>query len=319
MLKTCILALMLLALSCSGANAEGAAGGQFLRIGVGAKATALGEAGSTASGAQSMFYNPAGLSDVKDTEFSFSQVKWIMDINYSNLALARKSAAGVYGLAVNYLSAPSIGKYDKYGNQLMDSYSVRDMAVTFGYGRQATPRRSWGLDIKYISSRLESASAGALALDAGIKYDSVPGVFNMGFVLQNLGTQLKYLSDNDPLPLNIKAGGRYLFRTEDGTGDRNAQNVSVLADLNYMKGPGYYANLGLELMVNYTEGTLCALRGGYKTHAGGGAGGLSFGFGVDTKKYAVDYAYSPMGDLGKAHRLSLTLRFAGKAGDQGQN
>ncbi|MBI4803056.1 MAG: PorV/PorQ family protein [Elusimicrobia bacterium] len=310
--KICILAVMLFCGSRPAAGAEGAAGGQFLRIGVGAKASALGEAGSTASGAQSMFYNPAGINGVKGTEFSFSQVQWIMDINYSNLALTRKSGDKVYALAVNYLSAPSIGKYDKYGNQLADNYSVRDMAVAFGYGRQATLRRSWGLEVKYISSRLETASAGALAADAGIQYDAVPGAFNMGFVVQNLGTQLKYINDNDPLPLNVKAGGRYLIRTEDGTGERSGQHISVLTDLNYMKGPGFYANLGLELLVNYSEGTSYAVRGGYKTHAGGSAGGLSFGFGVDAKKYAVDYAFSPMGDLGKAHRLSLTVRFDGK-------
>ena len=169
MLKTYSLAALLFLIACPWAYAEGTAGGQFLRIGVGAKASAMGEAGSVASGAQSMFYNPAGLNNVQATEFSFSQVKWIMDINYSNLALARRSASGVYGLAVNYLAVPTIGKYDKFGNKLAANYSVRDMAVALGYSRQVNPRTGWGADIKYISSRLETATAGALAVDVVVR------------------------------------------------------------------------------------------------------------------------------------------------------
>lgn len=312
MVKIIFLSAALLGAACPGASAEGTTGGQFLRIGVGAKATALGETGATITGAQSMFYNPAGLAAVTGTEFVFSQVKWIMDVNYSNLALVKGNGDRAYGLAVNYLSLPSIGKYDKYGNSLGESYSVSDMAVAFGYARRLTPRKAWGADVKYISSRLESESATAFAADAGVSYSAVPGTLETGFALQNLGSRLKYVSAGDPLPLNARLGGRYLIRLTDNTGDKNRQNVSVLADLNSMKGAGFYANLGLELQVNYVEGTLCALRAGYKTQASGSAGGISFGFGLEMAKYTVDYAFSSMGELGQAHRLSLTMRFDSK-------
>lgn len=314
MKKVLILSAALLAAFGTGARAEGTAGGQFLRIGVGARAAALGETAATMSGAESMFYNPAGLNTVTGTEFVLSQVKWVMDVNYTNLAVARNAGGRVYGFAVNYLSVPSIAKYDRYGNDLSQSYSVSDIAATFGFGRRTSPRKAWGADVKYISSRLESASAKAFAADAGLQYDAVPGKFETGFALQNFGTKLKYLNASDPLPLNAKAGGRYIIRPQGSGGDRNNQKVSVLADLNSMRGAGFFANLGVELQVNYVEGTLCALRAGYKTQAAGSLGGISFGFGIEAPKYTVDYAYTSMGDLGQAHRLSLTLRFAAGPG-----
>lgn len=310
-------AAMLLAAACLGANDEGASGGQFLRIGAGAKASALGESGSASSGVQSMFQNPAGLNDVKNAEFSFSQVQWIMDIKYSNLAVAKRAGGGVYGLALNYLSAPPIGKFDKFGNKLPDDYTVRDMAAALGYSRKLTSRIGLGLDIKYISSKLETEDASAVAADAGVKYAAVPGSFNVGFVAQNIGTQLKYRDEGDPLPLNFKFGGQYTLDISDDMD--TTKNVSLFTDLNHLRDSGFYANFGAEFLVRYSETASFAVRGGYKTNVADNSAGLSFGFGLDARSYVIDYAYSVMGDLGKAHRISLTLRFDGKNGGGSRN
>ncbi|HAH33056.1 MAG TPA: hypothetical protein DCL44_12155 [Elusimicrobia bacterium] len=311
MLKTSIFtvaASIALAANCAGAGDPGVSGGQFLRIGVGAKISALGESGAASSGAQSMFYNPAGLNDVKNTEFSFSQAQWIMDINYSNLAMAKKTKAGAFGLAVSYLSVPPIAKYDKFGTRLSDNYSAMDMAVALGYSRQSTPRAGWGLDIKYISSKLEADAATAIAVDAGIKYAAIPGSLDLGFVAQNIGTKLKYINESDPLPLNFKFGGRYTLKLEDETDFR--RNVSIFTDLNHMKDSSFYASVGADFTVRYSGGTSFSVRGGYRTDISSKDGGLAFGFGADIKRWTIDYAYSPMGDLGKAHKISLTLKFS---------
>jgi len=310
MLKKCffpVAAALLLAANCFGA--EGSSGGQFLRIGVGAKASALGESGAVSSGAQSLFYNPAGLGAVKNTEAAFSQVKWISDMNYSNLAFAKKAGAGVYGLAVSYLSMPSIQKYNKFGAKLADTYSASDMAVALGYGRNLTARTGLGMNIKYISSKLESETASAAAVDAGIKYEVLPEVLGAGLAVQNLGTPLKYIDKSAPLPLNVKLGAQYVFHIEGDSGQRN--KITVLSDLNHMRDSGFYGNFGLDLMVSYSEETSFSLRGGYKTNTSEKGSGFSAGFGLDMKNYAVDYAYSPMGNIGQAHRVTLTLRFPG--------
>ena len=311
MLKNCILAAAALALSaavCSAADTEGVSGAQFLRIGVGARASALGETGAVSSGAQSMFYNPAGLSEVENTEAAFSEVKWVMDTNYSNLALAKKIGGGVYGFSVSYFSLPSTTKYDNLGNKLSDSYSAADMAAALGCGLPLGGGTSLGLNLKYISSKLDDNTAAAVAGDAGLKWAAVPGALDFGVALQNAGARLKYRSVGDALPLNLKIGGGYTYKIEDET--EMEKSVSVFTDLNYLKDSGAYGNLGVEFASRYSSDSSFALRGGYRTNAGGNAG-MSFGLGISGPSYLIDYAYSPMGDLGQAHRLTLSLKFGG--------
>ncbi len=315
MLKLCFLTLFSLATAaanCAGAASEGASGGQFLRIGVGAKASALGEAASAISGVQAIFYNPAGLAGVTDTELYLSQVQWVLDTNYSNLAAAKRAYGGVFGLAVSYLSNPATDKYDKFGTKLSDTYSAADMAVALGYARRLAAGLDFGLNAKYISSRLDTESATALAADAGLKYAAIPGKLALGLVLQNAGSRLNYINYGDSLPMNFKLGGQYTLTLEKDRSIR--KEIGIFTDINYMKDSGVYANIGAELLTAYAKESAFSLRCGYRTNAGGKSAGISAGLGLDMTTYLVEYAYAPMGDLGNTHRLSLTLRFSARNG-----
>ena len=313
MFKTCLLAAAVLtfqAAACLAANTEGVSGGQFLRIGVGAESAALGETGAVGSGAQSMFYNPAGLASVAGSEIYLSQVQWIMETSYSNLAAAKKIGGGVLGLSVSRLGMPSTNKYDRLGNKLSDTYTATDMSAALGYGHALWSGASLGLTLKYITSEIDDENATAMAADAGIKWALVPGKLDFGAVLQNAGTKLKYLSEEEQLPRNFKVGAGY---TVDVTGESEMQTaISLLADMNYLKDSGSYANVGLQFAAKYAEGGNFALRGGYRTNAESAAA-VSLGLGISGASYVVDYAYSAMGDLGQVHRFSLSLKFGGGA------
>ncbi|MDD5210497.1 MAG: PorV/PorQ family protein [Elusimicrobiales bacterium] len=313
MLKICVLALFAFtatAADCAAAGSEGTSGGQFLRIGVGARASALGEAASTSSGAQSIFYNPAGLAGVMDTELYFSQVQWIMDASYSNLALAKRAWGGVFGLGINYLSNPATDKYDKFGTKLSETYSASDMAVTLGYSGRLALRTNFGANLKYISSKLEDEAASAVTMDAGVKYAAIPGKLVFGFALQNVGGTLTYINDSDPLPLNVKLGGQYAISLDKNSATK--KDLTVFTDVNSMKDSGPYANIGVDLTSVYDKDTNFSMRVGYRTKAGPKSAGVAGGIGVDMKKYIIDYAYAPMGDLGNTHRFSVTVKFGAK-------
>ena len=319
MLKIHVLTLFSLlsaAVNCAGAGNEGASGGQFLRIGVGAKASALGETGSAASGVQSLFYNPAGLAGVADMELYFSQVKWILDTNYSNVAFAKRAGGGVYGLAVSYLSGPTTVKYDKFGTKLSDTYSATDMAVTLGYSRALGHGTDLGFNAKRISSKLDTETASALALDAGLKFAAIPGKLDFGLALQNVGGKLSYISAGDPLPFNFKLGGQYTLNLEKQKSIR--KDITFFTDVNHVRDSGLYANIGIDLTSVYDRNSNFSLRAGYRTNAGGKSG-LSAGLGLDMTNYLVDYAYAPMGDLGITHRVSLTMKFAARAAGKAKN
>ncbi len=314
MFKSCVLAFAFLLSSAHclvAAGDEGVSGGQFLRIGVGAKESALGEAGAVVSGAQSLFYNPAGINDTAGTEVTASYASWVMDTGYSSLALAKKGAGGAYGLGVNYFSVPSIDEYDKYGSKLSGSYSVMDMAVTAGYGRELVPGMNWGVNVKYISSRLDTNTASAVAADAGLKYEAIPGSLTLGFAAQNVGTRMRFNREGDPLPLNLKIGGQYMLKFSEDSSLR--KDVSFFTDVNELRDSGVYASFGVDMSVHYSNGNSFSVRGGYKTDVGDRNAGAALGLGVNTPAYTIDYAYSFMGDLGQVHRISLGLRFDGEA------
>ncbi|HNW43375.1 MAG TPA: PorV/PorQ family protein [Elusimicrobiales bacterium] len=304
----CCAALLLLSAGPGfAADSEGTSAAQFLRIGVGARESALGETGAVVSGALGMFYNPAGLGDVTGTELALSQVKWVMDVNYSNLAVARNCGFGVLGLSVNYLSMPKIDKYDKLGNKLDASFTAADMAAALGYGVKLSPRLGLGASARYISSSLDDKTAAVVAFDAGVKYAAVPGVLVIGAALQNAGAKLKYETESSPLPLNAKFGGAYTLTLDRDTDLQ--KNISFFADVNRMKDSGLYGNAGLDFMSVYRDGTSFSFRGGYRTNAADKDAGASLGLGIGANAYLIDYSYSLLGDLGQAHRLSVTLKF----------
>ena len=309
MLKICVLTLFSLtaaAANCAGAVNEGASGAQFLRIGVGAKAAALGEAGAAMSGVQALFYNPAGLAGVSGPEVYLSHAKWILDTNYSNMAFATKLGGGAFGLAASYLSNPSTDKYDKFGTKLLEKYSASDMAITLGYSHALAGNTDFGFNVKHISSKLDTESATALAADFGIKCAAAPGKFEFGLVMQNAGGKLNYINEADPLPRNLKLGGQYTINVNNNAATK--KDVTFFLDVNSMKDSGPYANIGVDLLTVYDRKSNFSMRLGYRTNAGKSSG-VSGGLGLDMKTYLVDYAYAPMGNLGNTHRFSLTFKF----------
>lgn len=309
MTKQIILPILLLlagAAACAASSGEGVSGAQFLRIGPAARPSALGEAGAAAAGAQALFYNPAGLAASAGTEVFLSQTQWLQDVNYSSLALSRKVSGGALGFSANYLSVPATDKYDNLGNNLGDQYSASDLAAGFGFAAELDEKTAFGFAAKFVSSRLEDSRASGAAFDAGARYAALPGRLSLGAAVQNAGGGLKYESESAPLPLTFRAGGEYVFQLQEAEGRR--QSVAALLDGTYLKDSGAGTGAGLEYASESESGSF-ALRGGWHTTGAGKGAGLTLGLGISSQAYMLDYSYSAMGDLGQAHRLSLTLRF----------
>jgi long-subunit fatty acid transport protein len=67
---------------------------QFLKIGVGGRATAMGDAFiAVADDASSLYWNPAGLSQSMENQIFFSHNEWVVDIQH-------EFAGAVYHLSV---------------------------------------------------------------------------------------------------------------------------------------------------------------------------------------------------------------------------
>ena len=282
----------------------GTAGAQFLKVGVGARAVAMGEAfGAVCEDANTVYWNPSGLNILHRKEASFSHTVWFEDINYENASFVIPAKSGSFGLLLSYVSMGSIDKVDNQGNESGESFTPVDMALCAGYGSAIGKKFRLGAVVKYISSRIEDESASAFAADAGILYRAKENKLNFGFVVQNAGTQLKYIEEGYSLPLNIKIASAFKLKK---------RKLLLTLDLNAPIDNSPRLNAGVEY--NYRQSKLLfSPRVGYKTNTKGQEGdfvsGISGGIGIKYLSIATDYAWVPYGDLGQAHIITLSMKF----------
>ncbi|MFC2061607.1 PorV/PorQ family protein [Elusimicrobiota bacterium] len=287
------------------ADDAGTAGAQFLKIGVDAGAAAMGEAHAAVSDdPNAIYWNPAGLNKADGREVSFTHIAWLESISFEHVAYAHPAGFGTLGISIDYLTAGEIDMYDTYGNDLDDSFKPVDMAVSIGCGREIGGIPA-GLTVKYISRKLEDETATAFAADLGVLYELEEKNITLGAALQNLGTKMKFIEEEEPLPMNIKVGASLLaMESEKG-------RLLVALDCNASVDNTIRINAGAEYRYSMKEDLLVTPRAGYKTgNKGlGGLTGISAGVGFLYRKYGLDYAWVPYADLGQTHRISLSLKF----------
>jgi len=278
----------------------GTAGAQFLKLGSGARASAMGNAYSgVADDASAVYWNPAGLNQINEKCISVTHSIMFEDIYYDWVScVSPLKGGGVLGIGVQYLSYGKIMGTDLYGNDL-SNFRPNDLAVIGSYGFKAG-NVMFGLSGKYISSQIMK-SAVAYAADVGAMYKISDDRMSFGLAVQNLGGKIKFKEAGDKLPLNIKLGGAYKIK----------ENWIVAADANEPVDGKIYFCAGTEYRYNVAEDVSLAGRAGYNTSTRdtGGLSGLTGGLGAVFAKYDIDYSFSPFGDLGNIHRITFGLKF----------
>jgi hypothetical protein len=287
--------LLLLAsgLAFGGAGGSGAA---FLKLPVDARAVAMGEAFTAqAQGATSLYWNPAGLAKVPRFDLAAMHNVYLMSTfqDYAAGAYTHPSW-GSFGLSLNYWGSGSISGTDSVGNST-GSFSANDLAVTGGYARKVGKNMSLGLGLKFISEKNENASGTAFALDLGGLYEIPAQGLVLGASVSNLGSQMKLVEKGYPLPLTFRAGGAYALPKLP---------LRFAADLTAPNDGSVGAGLGTE----YLAAKRFALRAGYRSGSDlHGLSGLRAGAGFVYQGFGLDYAFTPYGELGMTHRVSLSF------------
>ena len=297
--KIVIIALAFLVLVRFNAFANpGDSGAAFLRIGEGAKPSSLAGAYAGVGGEIiSLFSNPAGLSSVSGYEFSFSHAMWIDDISYYNFAAGAPLLKGYAAAGFTAVSAGEIDKYNRLGDEMGDSYNPTDMAFSLAYSRLIR-EVSAGVAVKFITSDIADETANAFALDLGAMKRF--GLLNTGFSVQNIGTEMKYREDSDPLPLMARVGVSYPFYNIAGL------DFLVLSEINISKDIPFKFNAGVNADYPINESML-SLRLGFKSYAEGldTLSHFTGGLGIKHGQIAFNYALVSFQDLGLTHRVSL--------------
>ncbi len=146
-------------------------------------------------------------------------------------------------------------------------------------------------------------SDGTMALDLGALS---PGLMSdrlqFGAVAKNVGGELSVGETSRPLPLEYRLG---LLA-------RPLPAWMVTGDVLFPRDDDPAAALGTEGRWSPLTGWTFAARGGWSGSMDSSLGewaGATVGLGVTYSNLTVDYAFSPLSDLGDAHRISLELGF----------
>lgn len=280
--------------------AAGDTGLAVLKIGVGARAAALGEAFvATADDASGIYWNPAGSVWIEKRQAHFTHNSWIQGIKHNVVSLTFPTSVGTFGIGFLLNSIDGFEYRTFASEEPQGQFSSQDFSISINYSRKIGDNLSIGTNFKYINEKIYVENANGYLFDLGARYLTPVNGFSLALVLQNFGFTTKMIEENIRLPQTLRAGGAYTFPFAK-------LDKRLLLSLDYVQifDNMSYLNIGMQVKPVST----LALRLGYQ--AGMDEKDLSAGFGIHFGIINVDYAYVPFGrDLGDSHRFSLTTTF----------
>jgi hypothetical protein len=284
----------------------GTFGGQFLKIGVSARATGMGSAFTgVADDATAVFWNPGGLVNVLGNEVSLNHVDWAADTKLSTAVLAfnPRSIPGTFAFSVrSFWMDPQLVRTAHNPEGTGETFDAGSTTFGLSYSRFFTDKFSAGFTMNYLHMGLAEASVNSGSFDFGIMYRIGIKDLKLGMTIQNLGGKFTFDERESKLPVTFKVGASFnLWKNE-------RQALALAAEFQHPADNLERANVGAEYSLN----KLFFLRTGY--HINYDTDGLAFGFGAalptgETTKLQADYSGVDMGPLGLLHRISLSVSF----------
>jgi hypothetical protein len=295
----------LTAASVAGGAEAGSSAAAFLKIGVGARAVGMGEAqAGAAEGPEALYWNPAGLAVDSRRAVSFTHNEWLDDVRYEYLGLSYPLFnVGTVGFSAGRVGMGKLTGRDEEGNYTGD-FGASDMALSLGYGRRFFNFLAVGAAAEYISSKIENESASAIAGSVGAVADlPLPGLA-AGVSASNIGGELKFIDEGDPLPLAVRGGLAYLLPLG---GETNELMVAV-DGVKFNDRDDVMVNSGVEYWFMKTIAARAGYKGNYDQD--GLTGGLGFRYSPAANLgLLADYAYADMGVFGATHRITVGMQF----------
>ena len=266
-----------------------------------------------------LFSNPAFLTSDMSRSAAFGFVNHLADVSAGTALYARTLPRfGVdAAVGVRYLSYGSFDRAGGVGSVAGETFGASEAALTLTASRVVAPNLRVGASAHALFATIDDASAQALAADIGATFE-VPGqrlvvgasVSGAGTVLSSLGAaddrlpldvrvsvakRLRYI------PLTVTLAGYELNRFE---GPETDSSVVVRALDHVLVGGELGLGRALTARVGYSPRRGRALRGDGRLDLAG----LSAGFGLAVRRFALDYAFTGWSDSGAVHQIGVRTR-----------
>jgi hypothetical protein len=281
----------------------GSAGFQFLKIPIGARESALGQAaGALTHDANSVFWNVGALPLIDGPEVVFTHNPWLIGSAVNSVVVAVPVGAFVIAASVLHFGIEGFEEttvYDPDGTGRM--VSAGDLAVGLAAAHRFSDRLTIGGQAKLVHETLDDVTFSGVLFDIGALYFTGWRQLRLAFVLQHFGpdVQAQRQSFRTPLLFRVAVADELL----NVTGARVEASVELVHPTDNVE----WVHVGLEGVLM----DLLALRAGYRINVDQGA--LTFGAGMQPPRIhgarlKVDYAYVPFDSaFGATHRFTVGI------------
>ena len=253
-----------------------------------------------------IFQNPALMANVSDKSLNFSFLSYMQGCKAGNASwVMSHGTRGSWGIGAQFINYGTMREFSVEG---LDSgqFSALDMALSGGYSYLLSEYIVGGVMGKFIYSKYGTYTSMALAVDLGFNYFDEDNGFSASLVAANVGGQVKAFGNTyERLPMDLRLG---FTKTLENAPIRFSV---TLVDLTRWKDSDYYSSTGsvsngriftnhFQLGVDILPSDIFYLSAGYSfrrayelTAAGAAHGaGLSFGAGLQLKKFSIGLSYA---------------------------
>lgn len=225
------------------------------------------------------------------------------------------------GVHARYLDYGKLTGTDTSGN-LTGDFRVQDAAFTLGYAHNINDFFTVGVNVSYVSSRIENYRSSAILADLGVVFHDIDYDTNVSLVVRNLGSQIEpFESREEKMPFQVNLGfSRKLeeFPIEISAALNNLQQWDISEPVNQQNqqpvkfgrklidhlsvGAELFPERGFNLRVGYNFKRGNELR----TEGARSFAGLTFGLGLRISSLRFEFAHSRFHNAG--HMTSFGLR-----------
>jgi hypothetical protein len=306
-----IAAILLLPLNAEAAQIfekVGTLGGQSLKLGVGARAAAMGDAYcGVADDATAVFWNPAGIARLSGETISINHAALPADLLFDQAAFIFnvKFIPGMLGFNVRALSmSQDIVRTTYLPEGTGETFDAGEWTFGLTYARSLTDKFSAGVNVNYLQTGLDDVKASTFLFDFGTLYEIGVVGAKIGMEIQNVGGTEQFIDESVSMPVMFRVGGSFDIL-------RQGENrLMGAADFTHPSDNSEKLNFGAE----YGFKDFLFLRGGYMVNYDTEA--LTAGFGVKfpltssrSSLAKIDYGYTQNQYLSDVHRVSVNVSF----------
>ena len=330
----------------SGPYRVGTTAANFLEVGVGSAAIAMGDASvAVVRDLSSVYWNVAGLAFMEKSEVQFGYQPWIADIS-----MGFASAGIVLPNVGNIALSITTMDYGRVGVTTLEmqegtgeTYSALEYTAVLSFARKLAPWFAFGASGKYVASNIWHMNASTMALDLGVMVNThfFAGDGNrehgmtIGMSISNYGPRIQYDGMDLLRPIDIlpDQAGNYKdvegqFRLQEWELPlvfrmgfavypvvTNSQKLTIAVDALHPNNNSESVNVGGQYQYNFPGFGRIFLRGGYhgvfmdETEYGITLGGGIHLTLLGNRVLKLDYAYRDIGVLGNTSSFTVGASF----------